>query len=260
MHQVAVIVPLYRPGPFLDRALAAVARQRLPPAELVLVDDASGDGSAEAAARAIAGLAAARLLALPENRGPAGARNAGAALATAPLLAFLDQDDEWHPDYLARQAATLAARPAAVLAHADLVVSDGRRRQTLGRDLPEDADALRRLFLLERNPLPTLSMVMVRRTAFQAAGGFDDSLRITHDRRLYLALARLGPFARTPGLLAAKHQHASNLTRERGLESWREDSLRFVERALADPANADLLPLAGEARRQVDRRIRAAAG
>src|SRR5919108_5973128 len=77
------------------RALAGVFAQKPPPAEIVVVDDASTDGTA-----AVAEEMGARVVRHEENLGEGAARNSGIAAATQPWLALLDSDDEWLPHHL----------------------------------------------------------------------------------------------------------------------------------------------------------------
>lgn len=101
-----VVIPLYDKRDWIGETIASLAAQRQPPDQLVIVDDASTDGSAEAARDALATHAAAladcriELLALPRNVGPGAARNAGLDRARGELISFLDADDRYHPDAL----------------------------------------------------------------------------------------------------------------------------------------------------------------
>ena len=94
---VSVVIPCYRCSLTIRRALASIAQQSLKPAEVILVDDASGDGTLAV----LKELASSypnwmRLIALETNRGAASARNEGWAAASQPFIAFLDADDTWH--------------------------------------------------------------------------------------------------------------------------------------------------------------------
>src|ERR1041384_3805017 len=99
MLHVSAIVPTCMRETFLKRALQSIASQPLPPAEVIVVDDA---GQQDATRRAVAqwGLSGARVVANSHAKGPSGARNTGAEIASGDLLAFLDDDDEWLPSYL----------------------------------------------------------------------------------------------------------------------------------------------------------------
>jgi len=101
---VAVIIPCWNAGRLLQEAVASVAAQTLQPTRIIVVDDGSTDGSAEAA-RANPAVTVVR----QSRSGPAVARNAGiaAAGADADLFAFLDADDLWPPDSLSVRVAAL---------------------------------------------------------------------------------------------------------------------------------------------------------
>jgi len=106
---VSVVTPVWNAAATLGAAVASVRAQSLGDWEMILVDDGSTDGS-----RALArGLAAAdprlRVLARADNGGAAAARNDGIRAARGRLIAFLDADDRWYPDKLARQTAFMAA-------------------------------------------------------------------------------------------------------------------------------------------------------
>lgn len=96
--QVSVVVPCYRCVRTIERAIASIAAQTLRPAEVILVDDASGDGTRDAltnlSERYEPGWI--KLVLLDENKGAGSARNAGWSQATQPYVAFLDADDAWH--------------------------------------------------------------------------------------------------------------------------------------------------------------------
>jgi len=90
---VSAIIPVRNAESHLAMCLQALRESNLLPAEVIVVDDASDDRSAEVAASF-----GARVLRLPERSGPAVARNAGAQAAGQPVLMFLDSDVAVHPD------------------------------------------------------------------------------------------------------------------------------------------------------------------
>lgn len=106
MTSLAIVIPLFNKKAFVGETIASLAVQDAPPDQLIIVDDASTDGSAEAAERAIAAhaerLRATRveLVRLPRNGGPGAARNAGIRRVDSDLLLFLDADDGLRSDAL----------------------------------------------------------------------------------------------------------------------------------------------------------------
>jgi len=102
---VTVIVPCYRCTQTIERAIASIIRQILLPEEVLLVDDHSDDGGRTLdllyrLQQRYQDKVDLKVMPLKKNGGPAGARNAGWDAATQPYIAFLDADDEWHPEKL----------------------------------------------------------------------------------------------------------------------------------------------------------------
>lgn len=95
--RVSVVVPLYNKAQYVLRTLESISAQSLADFEAIIVDDGSTDGSAELAM----GYRDERFRVIrQENAGPASARNRGVAAAGSGLVAFLDADDTWMPEYL----------------------------------------------------------------------------------------------------------------------------------------------------------------
>ncbi|MHC5063839.1 MAG: glycosyltransferase family 2 protein [Planctomycetota bacterium] len=186
---VAVVIPAFNSRRFLGEAIASVQAQTEPPAELIVVDDGSEDGCAELAeeldVRCIR----------RENGGPGAARNTGVAATSSPLIAFLDADDYFEPGKLARQAGHMAASDCVACGGDALILRAGKfehpgpRKNGAGR-VPARID---RELLMRGNPLICSSM-MLRRTAFEAVGGFDEDrdLIATEDYDLWLRVLSEG--------------------------------------------------------------------
>jgi len=103
---VYVVMPCHDSTQTIGRAMESIARQTLKPLGVVVVDDASQDDTPSAVTAAAAhGELALHLVRLPSNAGPATARNAGwhSTPRSADYVAFLDADDWWHEEKLARQ-------------------------------------------------------------------------------------------------------------------------------------------------------------
>src|SRR2546426_7768008 len=114
---ISVVIPTYNRARFLPEVLADVFAQReCPPFEVVVVDDGSTDETA-AVVRSVAHPV--EVVKLASNSGVAAARQAGAAQARAPLLAFHDSDDLMLPGRLGHLAAYLPAPPGVRAAFAN---------------------------------------------------------------------------------------------------------------------------------------------
>jgi hypothetical protein len=116
---VSVLMPTFEQAAFIGRALASLQAQTLARWELIVVDDGSQDGTAQALAPWLVD-ARIRYQRLERNEGLGRALNRAFEAAAAPLIAYLPSDDLFHADHLARLAAALDAAPAAVLAYAGL--------------------------------------------------------------------------------------------------------------------------------------------
>lgn len=116
---VSVVIPCFNSASTIPRALASIAAQTVPPAEVFVVDDGSTDASpdlVESLAREWPG-GRLKLIRQQANLGPSAARNAGWKRAGRPWVAFLDADDAWHP----RKLEVCLAAAAQVGARVDLV-------------------------------------------------------------------------------------------------------------------------------------------
>src|SRR5438874_11171787 len=95
--RVSIVMPAHDAAPYVGAAIGAILAQRFADLELVVVDDGSRDETAAEACRAI-GLDSRGWVLRQENLGEAGARDAGLAATTAPLVAMTDADDLWYPE------------------------------------------------------------------------------------------------------------------------------------------------------------------
>jgi glycosyltransferase involved in cell wall biosynthesis len=179
---VSVVVPCFRCIDTIGAAVASVAAQTLPPAEVLLVDDCSGDGTLEAMQALAKGYPPGwvKVFAMPSNGGPSGARNYGWERSRQTYIAFLDADDTWHPPKLELQMDALAADPTiALLAHVMNVQSRAAPMPELRQ--PSKVSVITERQLRWRNPFPTASVVLRRDLPFR----FDESRRRAEDFLLW---------------------------------------------------------------------------
>jgi len=165
---VSVVVPCFRCADTIASAVASVADQILCPSEVLLVDDGSDDGTLECL-KAIARICPEgwiKVLSMPRNGGPSGARNLGWQHATQSWIAFLDADDTWHPHKLKLQMEVLAGDPQiALLAHRMNV--QARTAPAPALTYPLKVRVVGRHLLRLRASFPTASIVLRRDLPFR---------------------------------------------------------------------------------------------
>lgn len=201
---VSVVMPMFNAGLTIERALNSVRAQTYVDWEAICVDDASTDDT-------VARVAAfddprVRVIRLDRNGGPARARNLGIAAAKREFVAFLDADDEWLPDKLARQVALLEADAGLALVVTDLRVTtvDGREGNSVYARQPPMPGRDAWKTLLASSFIAT-SAVMTRRALLDQVGGFDPDLVTGEDQDLFIRLAMAGRLHAIPDKLAVYH-------------------------------------------------------
>lgn len=191
MPHFSVIIPAHNAARTLGEALSSVRRQTFTDWEVVIVDDGSTDDTLAVAA-AYVGIDDRFRVVRVANGGPARARNIAALTeATGTFLAFLDADDIWAEDKLETSAAALVMRPTldgvfGQVSFFQVSPADARTVSRVRIGVLKVAD------LLGENPVCTLSNLVIRRSCFQAVGGFNESLRHAEDLECLIRLAAAG--------------------------------------------------------------------
>ena len=190
MPAVSVLMPAYDVEPYVGDAIRSVLAQSLGDLEVIVVDDGSRDGTAEVAS-AIAGEDPRVRLVRQANRGLAGARNTALRMARADVLALLDSDDLWEPDFLAEQMAILAARPEVDIVTGNGWMYGGSRHGELARPCPDprpDPD----LAAILGDERAVFIMSVFRRRVYEVVGSFDETMRTNEDYDFWLRAALAG--------------------------------------------------------------------
>jgi glycosyltransferase involved in cell wall biosynthesis len=223
---VSVVIPTWNRRDLVTRALTSVVAQSRPPEEILVIDDGSTDGTAEAVLQAFAGV---RVLS-QENRGVSAARNRGLREASGRWIAFLDSDDEWHPRKLARQLESLAGSPGALLCHTDEIwIRHGRRVNPGAKHRKQGGRIFERcLALCAISP----SSALLHRSLFDDVGLFDETLPACEDYDLWLRITSRYPVLYVDEPLVVKTGgHGDQLSRR----FWGMDRFRIqaIEKVLA---------------------------
>lgn len=198
---IDVVIPVHDEDTHRVRALVACLRPCRGIGEIVVVDDAS--------AVPVAPITGARVLRLDHNLGPAGARNAGIAATSAPALLFVDADVMFTDSHNAvailrrhladERVALVAPRVAAAPTPGTLGAFDAVRSPL---DLGAEPARIRPLTRVGYVPAATM---LVRRTALQQLGGFDESMRLGEDVDLVWRLDESGWRCRYEPAAVAHH-------------------------------------------------------
>lgn len=126
-NRISVIIPVYNVSKFIGRTIASVLQQEYYDIEIVLVDDCSTDNSAEIIKQYQKTHPCIRYFRQQRNQGAAVARNKALELATGQYVAFLDGDDEWVTNKLAKQISFMKEKNAAISCTAlDTIDAEGK--------------------------------------------------------------------------------------------------------------------------------------
>lgn len=235
---VSVIIPTYNGSRFLGEALESIFRQTLLPDEVVVVDDASTDGTPDGvAAMARRAPVPLRLLRLTENSGgPARPINVGVQAAQGEFIAVCDQDDLFCPAKLEEEVSRLRQDPRLV----SVVALAGHLNRPDEPVLPEPviqklvrAGKAKDGYTELAGPTPLRLLMsegmfaqgypgfLFRRTDWRRKGAVDEGLRIASDYDLLCWLATQGVVAFLPRIHYLRRSHEGNLTKQ-WLEMWRD--------------------------------------
>jgi glycosyltransferase involved in cell wall biosynthesis len=206
MPKISVVIPTYNRADVLPTALASVWNQSRKPDEVIVTDDASSDDIASV----VKSFPGTQLIRLKKNSGAGNARNVGVNAASGDYIAFLDSDDYWQPTKLQQQESYLVLNPALDLICTGVTVTErsGRSKQH-GAQFAEPRQEW--TFCDFQNYPFSPTTWLIRKSAFEAAGGFDISLPNAEDLDL---LARLQPTAKIaciPEQLVLKTNRADSL-------------------------------------------------
>ncbi len=232
--RVTVVIPTWNRSAIVVEAIGSVLRQTFREFEIVVCDDGSTD---DTAARVAAWGSPVRYLRHPHTGHPGAPRNRGIEAARGELIAFLDDDDLWEPDKLARQVETIdRERLDVVYTDRRFEFGDGVPSRLAATPAPPSPDRL--LDVVLDGQFPTLDTVLVRRTPLRQVGGFDETLVTGEDLDLWLRLGPVVRAGRVPEPLVVVRRRAGSLSDRSGSAAYR-NAIGLLERFMA---TRDLLP------------------
>ncbi|MEP0265657.1 glycosyltransferase family 2 protein [Dokdonia sp.] len=196
MPKFSVVISVYNKEGFIKKTLQSVFAQTLQDYEVIVVNDASTDHSEEE----IQAIGHEIIYhAFSQNKGAAAARNKAIQLATGDYIALLDGDDLWYPDYLEEMNHLLQEFPTySVFATAiDIEDHDGKRASAYTFPNPENKQriAVNYFEASYKNTVLTSSSTVIKRSAFETIGDYDESIKSGQDTDLWIRIGLQYPIA-----------------------------------------------------------------
>lgn len=221
---VSVVIPAYNRADLVARAVQSAQAQRpVPPAEVIVVDDCSADDTGAVAERL-----GATVIRHEVNRGEAGARNSGMERASHEWVAFLDSDDEWLPDHLAR---IWPRREGHVVVASSAIATGPDGISLLGHPRGTFTITRHRDLLVPQNPVP-LSGSIAERAALLAVGGFRP-WKTGADLDMWIRALAQGSILLCPEPGFLYHVHAGQVSGDTAL--MRRNLLTMIDDHRAEP-------------------------
>ncbi|MCL2659506.1 MAG: glycosyltransferase family 2 protein [Acidobacteriaceae bacterium] len=227
--RVSVIIPAYNAAPFIKETLDSVFAQTYKNFEVIVVNDGSPD--TPALEKILAAYCSRIVYIQQENRGPSAARNTGLKAAASDLVAFLDADDIWLPNYLEVQTKFLHDHPEYDLVYCNAKffgdsIHDGTEYMNL---CASEGEATAIAILMRR--CHVFTSITARRAAL-ASVLYDESLRTSEDFDCWIRFAasghRIGYHRK---VLVHYRKHGASLSASRARMS--ESGLHVLDKSLA---------------------------
>ena len=218
---VSCIVAVFNGERFLKEALDSILAQTYRPLEILVVDD----GSTDQTPYVLTGYGDKIRYFWQSNAGPAAARNLGLTKAKGEFIAFLDADDLWHPEKLARQMARFHARP-----ELEMCLTHAQNFWT--SELREEEANFRNHRLSQPQPCYLTQALLARRTLFDKLGLFNAALRHVHDSEWFFRANERGVITELlPDVLVYRRLHQTNRSRHLAAAS-RDEYFQLLKNTL----------------------------
>ena len=212
---VAVIIPTYNSGKFIQQTIQSVLAQVYRPIQIICVDDGSSDDTIPIIQNLSSNIEILHHR-YAYTMGAPHSRNLGLSNTSAAYVAFLDHDDIWYPNKISEQIKILKALPNVALVHTNGYAIDENNNilyDLFDNDFrePQKPEAL----LL--NCYIILSSVVVRRNIFKKVGYFDEDIRYASDHDMWLRIKETAECLYLPDRLIGYRRHSSQLSERRSM-------------------------------------------
>jgi len=205
---ICIVLATNRDSPYLEDALQSVRQQTLENWELLIVDNGIPD--VHRVERLISDDPRMRMITIEASATAGVARNVGVSRTSADLITFLDDDDVWSPDRLARHLESHREHPTSPATFSGYWHMDAHGRR-FGRDW-RSRNATSSEMLRGKVETPLGPTLVIRRPDFLAIGGFSSEIPILVDFELALRLALRGDLVYLDELLVGYRRHSNNMT------------------------------------------------
>lgn len=238
---VAVVIPAHNHARHLADAVDSVLAQDYPHVDLLVIDD----GSIDDTPRVLERYGTRLRWRSRENRGQSATLNEGWSETSGEILLYLGDDDVLLPGAIAAAAAVMEADPSLAGVYGDYLIIDDQSR-TLRRVSMPEVDLLH--MLRDFQPPPAAG-TFVRRSAWEAAGGWDTSLSQVPDRDFYQRVLLHGRMRRLDAVLASFRVHPGSQTFRPWDASRAAEPIVVMDRLFErDDLPANVVPLKARAR------------
>lgn len=206
---ISVVITSYNYGHFLKSTIESILNQTRPAREVIVIDDGSTDDSAKVAQS----FGQRVKFVAQKNQGVCVARNNGAKMAGGDIIAFMDSDDIWRPEKLAKQAAAFEKDTEVGLVSCGIRFFNPQNETIVEYTQGKNGWCARDILLYKEPVLnTTASAIAVRREIFEQTGGFDENRALfsAEDREFCYRAAQISKLVFIPDVLVDYRIHGNN--------------------------------------------------
>ena len=208
----SIVIPLYNKSSTIQRAIDSILTQTVQDFELIIVDGNSTDGSFEIASQ----INDSRIILFKQKgKGVSTARNQGIEKASANIVAFLDADDTWEPDFLETILSLTQKYPeAGMYGTAFSVCQNNEPHHTIILENSTEGilESYFKSFTGAGHPIIITSAFAAKREALLSVGGYSENLKVGEDHELFGKLALQYPVAYSPKVCSRYNLASENNT------------------------------------------------